>query len=202
MEVLGADPPDEVEHDNKQDVGSNPRPSQSVPGFANKANVASRTPAYPAILPTPQSPVATDETNFASQSTPRFPTPQDPSPSTSGQAPVSRPAEKRTRKRKGLTPEQNERLQVIQQEQETIRKERVATLSEKLLQKISVWLETDRSQSVTEAFKTKIQVSCIFHLSNELVRSRNLETRIIWSRPFAHDWACLYPKSHDLPQIK
>jgi len=36
--------------------------------------------------------------------------------------------------------------------------ERVEMLSEKLLQKVSVWVETDRSQTVTEAFNKKMQV--------------------------------------------
>ena len=67
-------------------------------------------------------------------------------------------ADKGQKKKKGLTPEQKEKLQQIQQEQENVRKERVANLSEKLLQKISVWIETDRSEIVTEAFKTKMQV--------------------------------------------
>ena len=67
-------------------------------------------------------------------------------------------SDKGSKKRKGLTPEQKEKLQQIQQEQESIRKERVAILSKKLLDKISVWVETDQSAAVTEAFKKKMQV--------------------------------------------
>lgn len=64
-----------------------------------------------------------------------------------------------SKKRKGLTPEQKQKLDEIQKEQEAIHKERVTVLSKKLLDKISVWTETDRSASVTDAFKKKIQVS-------------------------------------------
>jgi|SRR5262245_44959755 len=66
--------------------------------------------------------------------------------------------EKPNKKRKGLTPEQKQRLEAMQKEQENIRNERVALLSQTLLEKISVWAETDRSNAVTEAFKNKIQV--------------------------------------------
>jgi hypothetical protein len=68
-------------------------------------------------------------------------------------------SEKSHKKRKGLTAEQKERLELMQKEQEIKRKERVSVLSKKLLDKISVWAETDRSKAVTEAFKTKIQVA-------------------------------------------
>jgi hypothetical protein len=68
------------------------------------------------------------------------------------------PGDKGQKKRNGLTPEQKEKLQQIQQEQEIVRKERVSNLSRKLLQKISVWIETDRSIAVTDAFKKKMEV--------------------------------------------
>jgi hypothetical protein len=67
-------------------------------------------------------------------------------------------SEKPGKKRKGLTPEQKQKLEIMQIEQEVIRRERVAILSQRLLDKISVWIETDRSDTITEAFKTKIQV--------------------------------------------
>src|ERR1700721_4600645 len=76
--------------------------------------------------------------------------------------------EKLNKKRKGLTPEQKERLEMMQKEQEMIRVERVSILSKKLLDKISVWAETDRSDDVTEAFKRKIQV-VIFSTSESLI---------------------------------
>jgi len=152
MEVLGVDPQEEIESDNKPHDSSGPNPSQSV-------NVASRNPIFPAIMPAPQSPTAAAEMNSSSQ--PKSPQKSGSQMSSSANASTSEttsPIEKSQKKRKGLTPEQRERLQAIQQEQEAIRKERVAMLSDKLLQKISVWVETDRGQIVTEAFSKKMEV--------------------------------------------
>jgi hypothetical protein len=133
MEVLGVDPQDEVETENG--TGSiSPQPDTNAspnPISAHVANTPPRNVTYPAITAGPQ-----------------------PSQTVAS-------ADKGQKKRKGLTPEQKQKLQQIQQEQETIRKERVAALSQKLLDKISVWVETDRSASVTEAFKTKMQVFVI-----------------------------------------
>jgi len=156
MEVLGVDAQEEPESDNKPQDSSSPSPSQS----GSKINVASNNPIYPAIMPAPQSPTGAAEMNTSSQ--PTSP-PQKSGSQMSSSANVSTsettsPIEKSQKKRKGLTPEQRERLQAIQQEQEKIRMERVEMLSEKLLQKVSVWVETDRSQTVTEAFNKKMQV--------------------------------------------
>src|SRR5437762_869825 len=66
-----------------------------------------------------------------------------PAITSSGSPPASTTvasSEKGQKKKKGLTPEQKEKLQQIQLEQEAVRKERVANLSNKLLQKISVWI--------------------------------------------------------------
>lgn len=132
MEVLGVDPQDEVEAEN----GRSNAPESSTDPSSGSASTSAPVPpgrktAYPAITAGPH-----------------------PQTSTS----VAPSADKGQKKKKALTPEQKEKLQQIQQEQENVRKERVANLSEKLLQKISVWIETDRSPIVTEAFKTKMQV--------------------------------------------
>jgi hypothetical protein len=68
-------------------------------------------------------------------------------------------SEKSGKKSKGLTAEQKRKLATMQEEQEKVRKQRVVELSKRLLEKVSVWTETDRSQNVTEAFKIKMQVS-------------------------------------------
>lgn len=145
MEVLDVDPQDEVDAEKI----TNSTASQfdvresSDQGSAHATSTPPRKTAYPAITASLQ-PLHTVA-----------------------------PVDKGQKKRKGLTPEQKQRLQQIQQEQETIRKERVETLSQKLLGKISVWVETDRSTIVTEAFKAKMQVfAFIFDVStNREVRS-------------------------------
>lgn len=153
MEVLGVDPQDEVEAEsgNQSPVPETTTQSDSEPAAAPTPNMPIRKTAYPAITATPH--------------------PHSPTSSTVAAG------DKGQKKRKGLTPEQKEKLQQIQQEQELARKERVESLSQKLLQKISVWIETDRAPVVTEAFKKKMEVFPQRHIvTDPTVRSRDLET--------------------------
>jgi hypothetical protein len=166
MEVLGVDPQDEVESESKP--SENPTPTASNSG--SKVNLASRNPIYPAIMPAPQASVPGNHPS--AHPGPEIPSSVHPHSPTTPQSPGTPSSiERPQKKKKALTPEQREKLEEIQREQETVRKERVATLSEKLLQKISVWLETDRGQNVTEAFKKKMQVGTFSATSNSPVRS-------------------------------
>ena len=130
MEVLGVDPQDEMEEEKAHSPAqaTGQNSSQTSPEHDAASSTSPSKSAYPAITAGPHSSHA-----------------------------VVTP-DKGPKKRKGLTPEQKEKLQQIQQEQENIRKERVAILSKKLLNKISVWVQTDRSAAVTEAFKKKMEV--------------------------------------------
>ncbi|KAK4187458.1 DnaJ-like protein 1 [Podospora australis] len=60
----------------------------------------------------------------------------------------------------GLSKEQREQLAELEKERARIRKERVDTLAKKLLDRISVWTETDHGKDVTKAFqeKTRLEV--------------------------------------------
>ncbi|KAK0648865.1 X-domain of DnaJ-containing-domain-containing protein [Cercophora newfieldiana] len=60
----------------------------------------------------------------------------------------------------GLSKEQREQLAAYEKERARIRQERVDTLARKLLDRISVWTETDRGADVTHAFqeKTRLEV--------------------------------------------
>ncbi|KAL6712398.1 DnaJ-like protein [Coniothyrium glycines] len=62
------------------------------------------------------------------------------------------------KKKAGLTKEQREELAAYELERKKIRDERVATLSRKLVDRISVWTETDKAKDVTAAFREKIQL--------------------------------------------
>lgn len=62
------------------------------------------------------------------------------------------------KKKAGLTKEQREELAAYELERKKIRDERVANLSKKLVDRISVWTETDKANDVTAAFKTKIRL--------------------------------------------
>lgn len=67
---------------------------------------------------------------------------------------------RRKEKRKGLSREQREELAAYEAERKRIRDERVDTLSKKLLDRISIWTETDKGPDVTKAFqeKTRLEV--------------------------------------------
>ena len=67
---------------------------------------------------------------------------------------------RRKEKKKGLSKEQREELAAYEAERKKIRDERVETLSKKLLDRISIWTETDKGHDVTVAFqeKTRLEV--------------------------------------------
>ncbi|KAL4882426.1 X-domain of DnaJ-containing-domain-containing protein [Aspergillus karnatakaensis] len=61
-------------------------------------------------------------------------------------------------KKKGLSREQQEKLQAFELERQKAREERVDMLATKLIDKISVWTETDKGADVTRAFEEKIRL--------------------------------------------
>lgn len=62
------------------------------------------------------------------------------------------------KKKGGLTKEQREELAAYELERKRIRDERVQTLAKKLIDRISIWTETDKGADVTTAFKEKTQL--------------------------------------------
>lgn len=62
------------------------------------------------------------------------------------------------KKRGGLTREQREELAAFERERKRIRDERVDTLAKKLVDRISIWTETDKSPDVTKAFEEKVRL--------------------------------------------
>ncbi|KAI5295263.1 hypothetical protein KEM52_001894 [Ascosphaera acerosa] len=65
---------------------------------------------------------------------------------------------RKEKKKGGLTKEQREKLQAFEEERAREREERVATLARKLVDRLSVWTETDKSARMTEAFKTQMHL--------------------------------------------
>jgi curved DNA-binding protein CbpA len=65
---------------------------------------------------------------------------------------------KKDKKRAGLSKEQREKLAEYEKERARIRKERVDILSRKLLDRVSLWTETDKGVDVTVAFQEKIRL--------------------------------------------
>jgi hypothetical protein len=58
----------------------------------------------------------------------------------------------------GLTKEQKEQLAALEKERARVRQERVDMLTQKLLDRLSVWTETDKGKDVTAAFQEKIRL--------------------------------------------
>lgn len=65
---------------------------------------------------------------------------------------------RRKEKKKGLTKEQREELEAYEAQRKRVRNERVDTLVKKLLDRISIWTETDMGADVTKAFEEKIKL--------------------------------------------
>jgi hypothetical protein len=62
-------------------------------------------------------------------------------------------------KRKGgLSKEQREELLAYEHERKKVREERVETLSSKLIDRVSVWTETEKGEQVTNAFREKMRL--------------------------------------------
>lgn len=66
--------------------------------------------------------------------------------------------QKEDKKKAGLSKEQRERLAAYERERAEIRKARVDTLARKLLDRVSVWTETDKGADVTAAFREKTRL--------------------------------------------
>lgn len=67
---------------------------------------------------------------------------------------------KKEKKKGGLSKEQREQLAEYEKERMNVRKERVETLAKKMIDRISIWTETDKGDDVTKAFqeKTRLEV--------------------------------------------
>lgn len=65
---------------------------------------------------------------------------------------------RKERKRGGLTKEQRDHLAAYEKERARVRQERVDTLARKLVDRISVWTETDKGPEVTNAFQAKTRL--------------------------------------------
>ena len=64
---------------------------------------------------------------------------------------------RRKEKKKGLTKEQREELAAYEAERKRVRDERVNTLTKKLIDRLSVWTETDKGADVTKSFEEKMK---------------------------------------------
>jgi hypothetical protein len=61
------------------------------------------------------------------------------------------------KKKGGLTKEQKEELAAFEAQREKAREERIEDLSKKLINRVSVWTETDKGKDVTSSFRKKME---------------------------------------------
>ncbi|TIA28405.1 DnaJ-domain-containing protein [Aureobasidium pullulans] len=61
------------------------------------------------------------------------------------------------KKKGGLTKEQKEELAAFEAERDRAREERIEELSKKLINRVSVWTETDKGKDVTSSFRKKME---------------------------------------------
>lgn len=134
------------------------------------ASVSSEAPAAGTTTPQPASfGVSTPQQSASGTSTPRprYPTQaalMDKSEEEARMDAAGLSAEEKELKKKqkkgGLTAEQREKLAAYERERQEKRKERIDTLSKKLVDRISIWTETDKGPEVTKAFQEKTRIEC------------------------------------------
>jgi curved DNA-binding protein CbpA len=163
---------DKVNDANRATMNQQQFPSAKEKEAAAEASSASSVPSGapppPYASPEIHDPASTPDTAASGTSTPRR---------RYGQAAIMDKSEEEARmdaaglteeekelqkkkKRGGLTKEQRERLEAYERERRKKREERVDTLAKKLIDRISIWTETDKGEDVTKAFqdKTKLEV--------------------------------------------
>lgn len=87
-------------------------------------------------------------------------TEEDAQMSAAGLTEEEKELRKKDKKKGGLSKAQREELAAYEKERARIRQERVDTLAKKLVDRISIWTETDKGPDVTKAFqeKTRLEV--------------------------------------------
>jgi hypothetical protein len=87
-------------------------------------------------------------------------TEEDAAMSAAGLTEEEKELRKKDKKKGGLSKAQREELAAYEKERARVRQERVDTLAKKLVDRISIWTETDKGPDVTKAFqeKTRLEV--------------------------------------------
>ncbi|KAM7191905.1 DnaJ-like protein 1 [Rhypophila sp. PSN 637] len=129
---------------------------------ANPAPTVPTAPRVPSPSPSPsRGPGSGTSTPISRTAIPIRPALMDrPSDDVTAADEAGTDLKKKDKKKAGLSKEQREQLAAYEKERARIRQERVDTLARKLIDRISVWTETDRGADVTKAFqeKTRLEV--------------------------------------------
>ncbi|KAI9682006.1 MAG: hypothetical protein M1817_000060 [Caeruleum heppii] len=146
-----------ADHDAKMTTPTKASPSDSA---AHEPSVAS---AHTTHSPTPQVPSSTSGTSAAQRSIPirqaiTEKSDDDIQMTAAGLTEEEKELRKKEKKRGGLSKEQRDELAAYEAERKRVREERVDNLSKKLIDRISIWTETDKGADVTKAFEDKTQL--------------------------------------------
>jgi hypothetical protein len=85
-------------------------------------------------------------------------TEEDAAAAAAGMTEEEKKLREKEKRKGGLTKEQREELAAFEMERKRVRDERVQTLASKLIDRISVWTETDKGPDVTNAFREKMRL--------------------------------------------
>jgi curved DNA-binding protein CbpA len=137
-----------------------PAPSVSE-GYDEKSTYSSASTAYEKPSASPSA--SGTSTPKRSQGIPLRPAIMDRSEedmSAAGLTEEEKELRKKEKKKGGLSKAQREELAAYEKERARVRQERVDTLAKKLIDRISIWTETDKGPDVTKAFqeKTRLEV--------------------------------------------
>jgi hypothetical protein len=83
---------------------------------------------------------------------------EDAAATAAGMTEEEKKLREKEKRKGGLSKEQREELAAFEAERSRIREERVNTLSSKLIDRVSVWTETDKGADVTAAFTEKMRL--------------------------------------------
>ncbi|KAK1624075.1 DnaJ domain-containing protein [Colletotrichum phormii] len=147
-----APPPTIVVEDEKE--------AHKAPESAATGTADAPPPAYAAAearTPSP-SPSGTSGTAKRTQIPLRPALMDRPSEEVAGQPESEESLRKKEKKKGSLTKEQRDQLAAYDKERARVRQERVDTLASKLLDRISVWTETDKGPDVTKSFQEKTRL--------------------------------------------
>ncbi|KAF2705018.1 molecular chaperone [Pleomassaria siparia CBS 279.74] len=184
-EEAAAKPPGKVEHEDgttttepsvaaaakEAETAAEATPASSStspppPPYVETPAAAARAPASAA--PSPSSPPSYTSPSASGTSQPQPGRPiraaimdksdEDARLEAEGVTDAERELREKQKKKGGLSKEQREELAAYELERKKIRDERVETLAKKLIDRISIWTETDKGEDVTSAFKGKTKL--------------------------------------------
>ncbi|EMR65204.1 hypothetical protein UCREL1_7822 [Eutypa lata UCREL1] len=113
-----------------------PRTPSPNPSASGASNTSKRIPIRPALMDRPS-----DDAQHLTEQTEE-----------------EKELRKKEKKKGGLSKEQREQLAAYEKERAKVRQERVDTLARKLVDRISIWTETDKTPDMTRAFKERIRL--------------------------------------------